>query len=209
MAKVSKVYWQYEAEKHKSASQCVKENYGTHVNLQLWRHWMQRNCSWASQGGTVAIHFIIHSWQTLYFTFSSLQIISYVKSNYVIPYKQEEVMVLVGLGGLTTVSPILSLVKISWLIQGAVPALCSWLTGSLLISYLSGEAVIIWGWASTMDNYPGKGIQTVETMQLSARRSKCTKHWLAISRLPLHLSICPFPQSTHLQFGPTSNSTVL
>lgn len=61
-------------------------------------------------------------------------------------------------GVLTTASPFLSLVKISWVIQGAVPPLCLRHTGSLLISYLSGEAVIIWGWASTMDNYPGKRI---------------------------------------------------
>lgn len=44
------------------------------------------------------------------------------------------------------------------LIQGAVPPLCSPLTGSLFISELSGKALIIWGWASTMDNYPRKMI---------------------------------------------------
>lgn len=45
---------------------------------------------------------------------------------------------------LTTVSQFLFLVKISGvLIQGAVPPLCPQHTGSLLISQLSGEAVII------------------------------------------------------------------
>lgn len=123
--------------------------------------------------------------------------ISYMKWNYVIPYKQE--------GVLTTASPILFLVKISWVFQGAVPPLCLRHTGSLLISYLSGEAVIIWRWASTMDNYPGKRIQTVEKILLSARGPECknTGSQLVTAITSFYLPFFPQTPSCDLDQPPT------
>lgn len=95
-------------------------------------------------------------YQTLYFIFSSWW---YHRLN-------EIMLFLINWGVLTTAPPNLFLVKISYVVQGAVLPLCLQHTGSLLISYLSGEAVIIWEWASTMDNYPGRRILTVEKIPL-------------------------------------------
>lgn len=50
---------------------------------------------------------------------------------------------LISWGGINNSPPNLLVVKISRVIQGAVPPLCWQHTGSLLISYLGGEAVII------------------------------------------------------------------
>lgn len=70
-------------------------------------------------------------------------------------------------------------------------ALCS-----LLISELSGNAVIIWGWASTMDNYPGKRISNCgenTAFSKGARMHKNTGEQLvtAITSVYQPLSKCP------------------
>lgn len=83
---------------------------------------------------------------------------------------------LISWGALTTAPPNLWVVKMSCVVQGAVPPLCWQHTGSLLISYLGGEAVIIWERASTMDNYPGRRIPSVEKTPLPARRAGIIKH---------------------------------
>lgn len=120
-------------------------------NVWLLSYRVHRSCPSASQGGTVAIHFINEGLHRPYFSFSLL-------SRWYHTWNEIMLFLISRTGVLTADSPFLSLVKISWVIQGAVPPLCLQHTGSLLISYLSGEAVIIWGWASTMDNYPGKRI---------------------------------------------------
>lgn len=125
-----------------------------------------KKCRLVSQGGTVAIHFVNHSPIRRYISFS-LPSWWYHTWN-------EIMLFLISWGVLTTALPNLS-VKISCVIQGAVPPLCLQHTGSLLISYLSEEAVIIWGWASTVDNYPGKRILTVEKILLSERLPECIK----------------------------------
>lgn len=107
-----------------------------------------------------------------------------------------------GVGVLTTAPPNLFLVKISCVIQGAVPPLCLQHTGSLLISYLSGEAVIIWGWASTMDNYPGRRILTVEKILLSMPEYIKT---LAGTYVFLFADFT----KAQLWFGPSFNKTIL
>lgn len=83
--------------------------------------------------------------------------------------------------------------------QGAVPPLCLQHSCSLLISLLSGDAVIIWGWASTMDNYPEKKKKIsncVENTAFSEGGPECTKNIglllvTAIMSVCLSLSKCP------------------
>lgn len=128
-----------------------KEKCGAFENLRLLSPLMQRSCASASQGGTVAIHFINQGLLTLYFYFFLL-LRWYHTWNKIMAFFIRRIDIV------ATAPSFLSLVKISCVIQGAVPVLCLQHTGSLLISYLSGEAVIIWGWASTMHNYPGKRI---------------------------------------------------
>lgn len=141
-----------------------------------------------SQGGTVAIHFMKQGLLTYYFSvFSSFQMISQMKLNNVIPFKQEQSIYSIPCSILEN--------QLKVLIQWAVSPLCLQHTGSLLISQLSGEAVIIWGWASTMDNYPGKRISNCGENTAFSKRSWMQKKPLMASSksLSLRLSICLTP----------------